>query len=107
MWKLLLWGTESGLEAQNLIAVQNMECFRNIGNMSNEMPEQSGFGPAPSPIDWQIHQVRYRYVLSSSVLQGMGENLEITRELSSVLSDSPVLSWCKGLNEVSCELVNE
>lgn len=29
----------------------------NRGNTSNEMPEQSGFGPVPSPMDWQIHQV--------------------------------------------------
>lgn len=74
--------------------------------MSNEMAEQSGFGPPPFPRDWQIHQTRY--VLSSSAIQTMGENLEISQELSCVLSEPPsVLPWCKGLNEVSCELVNE
>lgn len=34
------------------------DALGNTGNMSNEMPEQSGFGPAPSPMDCQIHQVR-------------------------------------------------
>lgn len=65
------------------------DALGNIGNMSSEMPEQSGFGPAPSPVDWQIHQVGYRCVLSSRVLQAMGENLEIIQELPCVLSESP------------------
>lgn len=56
---------------------------------------------------WIGKLIRYKYVLSSSVLQAMGENLKVSLELSRVLSDSPVLLWCKGLNGVSYELVNE
>lgn len=72
--------------------------------MSNEVTEQSGFGPAPSPMDWQIHQLKCRYVLSISVLQAVGENLVVWSY--HVCYQTPVLLWSKGLNEASCELVN-
>lgn len=56
---------------------------------------------------WIGKFIRYKYVLSSSVLQTMGENSKVSLELSRVLSGSPVLLWYKGLNGVSYELVNE
>lgn len=41
-----VWGLRTWLQ------FRIWDALGNIGNISNEMPEQSGFGPAPSLMDW-------------------------------------------------------